>query len=1345
MLRAVALASVRDNEVQPREAAERAEPLAELEQIAREGQRTLVHVRGAASSLEAVARHVERCARDAGRKVVRVAGLPTDDPWRELASRVGTQGSSTAPLARALINDPLAAASVIAQAGAGSVLVVVDDRRTQWGRAAADEIARVLSGEGEGPVVVSLSAAPPPSGSTAHVIELGDVCPRDVKSFWRALVADAAPPASIERLEHVESWWLAAQRTPADEPCEPELLSVAARRLLGRLRLSQRGWSLAQVSRLGPASARDELVHKGLFSVDGSGRLVATGAPMPVIETDTTDAVDVACALEATWPAETWAAARASELFGIAGDFDRAEAAASRAIGALTDADARADFGDRWEATLANAPTVDAAPRLRRSAELALRVGDVERALGFARSLVSRDDSCDALVTLGRATGVRGDLTTAAIVLDKALAKATDAATRARASVEIAEVRYTMGEIDAARAHAESAFADAPDLTTRLTARNVLGKLLLARGAWIEAERHFATDACDAACQGDVTCELRARLNRAIALLSSGRRDEARAMLNEVLVEGERAGEPRAVSFALQNLATIAILKHEYTDALRLAEQAIDVCRGVGEKIALARLIANLAELRLRLGLVAEADQALAFGRKACGPSIPASRAAHFALVAARVRLARGNTLEAAAEVAAALAAVGASSDGAKLGECYRIAARIALEDGDLARMAHALEKARAAANSIGAKAEVTLLEAHRARAAGEPYLEIGLEALELVRSADDGDLAREAHTLLARARFDADDSAAARAHVAAALALQACVADALPEELRVRFLARRELAELARLAAHGDDHDGSGVAGRDDARHGDGREPSSDVRRSVRPSARPEAQARTIVGKDPAIVALLAAVQKIGPSDATVLVHGESGTGKELVADAIHRASDRRHGPLVKVNCSALVETLLLSELFGHEKGSFTGAAARRRGRFEMAEGGTLFLDEIGDISARTQVALLRVLQEKTFERVGGVTQIQADVRIVCATHRDLKAMVARGEFREDLYYRLRGVVLEVPALRSRLGDLSAIAESILARVASERGVPVKRIAQGALAALKAHTWPGNVRELDNALRAAALFADGDVLTTDDFSNNVESLRDLVAPVTLSSPAGIGAASVAPEMTFSDAPPSTREQGGASTTEMAYAHVRSGVSLSDMKRLIEEECIERALAEVGREHHPRCDVARHEAAEAFTAGQAVRLRRRRCRRGGHVIMGGRRFALLGVAIALACSAFGCVGESTRTPATTRRSRPCRATSTATWWWVTSRTQRAKKSPRPARKTRIPSRARGSPAGTPAAATRRRARCPVSLAIRSTRCSPTRPRSTATATTPRRRSNSDPPPPAEAVSRSEPS
>src|SRR5262249_22465545 len=270
---------------------------------------------------------------------------------------------------------------------------------------------------------------------------------------------------------------------------------------------------------------------------------------------------------------------------------------------------------------------------------------------------------------------------------------------------------------------------------------------------------------------------------------------------------------------------------------------------------------------------------------------------------------------------------------------------------------------------------------------------------------------------------------------------------------------------------------------------------------RSQRPLRAAVSAPRELVGDDPAIRGLLAAIKKVARSSSTVLVRGESGTGKELVAEAVHRASDRVNGPLITVNCAALVETLLLSELFGHEKGAFTGAFARRRGRFELAEGGTLFLDEIGDISPRTQVALLRVLQDRTFERVGGVTPLRANVRIVCATHRDLAAMVARGEFREDLYYRLRGVVLEVPALRYRLADLPHLAEAILEVVASERSTKVKRLSPSALDGLCRHPWPGNVRELENALRAAALFAETDVIDLSDLATNVVNLRAL-APV---------------------------------------------------------------------------------------------------------------------------------------------------------------------------------------------------------------------------------------------------
>src|SRR5439155_9372577 len=193
-----------------------------------------------------------------------------------------------------------------------------------------------------------------------------------------------------------------------------------------------------------------------------------------------------------------------------------------------------------------------------------------------------------------------------------------------------------------------------------------------------------------------------------------------------------------------------------------------------------------------------------------------------------------------------------------------------------------------------------------------------------------------------------------------------------------------------------------------------------------------------------------------------TVLIRGESGTGKELLADALHELSVRRGMPLVKVNCAAMVEELLLSELFGHEKGAFTGAIRERKGRFELADGGTLFLDEIGDISPKCQVALLRVLQEREFERVGGTKTMKVDVRVICATNRDLEALIAQGRFRQDLYYRLKGVMLELPALRERLEDLPLLCAHFLERAAKERGENAKRLADEAHALIARHDWPG-------------------------------------------------------------------------------------------------------------------------------------------------------------------------------------------------------------------------------------------------------------------------------------------
>jgi DNA-binding NtrC family response regulator len=223
--------------------------------------------------------------------------------------------------------------------------------------------------------------------------------------------------------------------------------------------------------------------------------------------------------------------------------------------------------------------------------------------------------------------------------------------------------------------------------------------------------------------------------------------------------------------------------------------------------------------------------------------------------------------------------------------------------------------------------------------------------------------------------------------------------------------------------------------------------------------------------------------IEQVAPSRATVLVTGESGTGKEVVAIAIHRGSQRATGPFIAINCAALSESLLESELFGHERGSFTGADTRRRGRIEQADGGTLFLDEIGEISPALQVKLLRVLQARAFERVGGNETVRVDVRIVTATNRNLRELVAASKFREDLLYRLDVVGLHLPPLRDRRADISALAQHFLGQYAGANGSNATRFSDGSLQALANCDWPGNVRQLENAIEHAVVFAPGDCI----------------------------------------------------------------------------------------------------------------------------------------------------------------------------------------------------------------------------------------------------------------------
>jgi DNA-binding NtrC family response regulator len=256
-------------------------------------------------------------------------------------------------------------------------------------------------------------------------------------------------------------------------------------------------------------------------------------------------------------------------------------------------------------------------------------------------------------------------------------------------------------------------------------------------------------------------------------------------------------------------------------------------------------------------------------------------------------------------------------------------------------------------------------------------------------------------------------------------------------------------------------------------------RRETSQLRARVRDRVAPN----NIIGDAPVMQRVFEVIEQVAPSRATVLVTGESGTGKELVANAIHQRSPRARGPFIKLHCAALAESLLESELFGHERGAFTGAVGRKDGRFSLADGGTLFLDEIGEIAPTIQVKLLRFLQEHEFERVGGTQTLKVDVRVIAATNKNLQEEVAKGKFREDLFYRLNVVALEMPALRERRSDIPALSRFFVDRYAKENGKAIEGIAPEALELMMAYDWPGNVRELENAVERAVVLAPGKLI----------------------------------------------------------------------------------------------------------------------------------------------------------------------------------------------------------------------------------------------------------------------
>ncbi len=886
-----------------------------------------------------------------------------------------------------------------------------------------------------------------------------------------------------------------------------------------------------------------------------------------------------------------WACVARAELALAEGDHDAAAQAMTRAEELADDPDARRDVSLRFVELLEPLQPEDRLLHAQKCVQRALEGVDADEAVRWARVAVRAGEAArvsDAIMaglleSQGRALIAKGDVVMARAVLARArergLAGQVDADLLAAIAVETGEAAYLAGDIASSESEARRALGQAGvSSAVRLRARNVLGKLLLARGLWDQADAHFAADTSEAARLGEHVAELRAMLNRAIALLWAERLDEAEGLFEQVREAGRIASLPHAQSLALENLAVIAERRRQYGLALERYLQAVSGLRRIGQASMLGTMAHNLGYLYLRLGDVTQAAAMARFAESLFKRGLAAPVVAQGDDLRARIAARVGRNEEALSALSHAREIRRASGD--QVADCDVLEARLALDDGDVRGARLALDRASGVDPAPRAKAEYALVEAEWMRANGEGASEVlvaAREALALCRASGDEDIVVEAHLLVAEVARVIGDRELLIAHVEAAGAVRDAMLREVPDSHRSMFLGRPDMIRLVKLERLLESEPGP-IGALVPA----GALPESTMVRLRAPNT---THPRRIVGNDPALRALLSAVRRVAPSDTTVLIHGESGTGKELVAEALHFASDRAQGPMVKVNCAALVETLLLSELFGHEKGAFTGATARRRGRFELADGGTLFLDEIGDISPRTQVALLRVLQEKTFERVGGTTPIRVDVRVVCATHRDLATMVTRGEFREDLYYRLRGVQLVVPPLRARLSDLAELCRDLLERLAAEarphggtHGV-ARGITKEALDLLAAHKWPGNVRELENVLRAVALLADGPDITVQDLVEHVDVLRNLeparlearAEPIVPSSrgPVSMAPVSVPDEMDGDDEGGGALPASEASATAIAYGQIRSGaVSLFEMKRMIERDCIARALAE---------------------------------------------------------------------------------------------------------------------------------------------------------------------------------
>ena len=753
-------------------------------------------------------------------------------------------------------------------------------------------------------------------------------------------------------------------------------------------------------------------------------------------------------------------------------------------------------------------------------------LGQYESALARCRTLADSEHPTLAF-RAARIHVLSEDLGTAEAALDSLLENTLPEPMRAAATAELAEVKLRRGDLDGAQALATERIAPTGAIKglPALSLRHTQAKVAFWRADWASAEALYSAVLDDVP-----TSERRLRamllFNLGLVSLRTARYVEAGRRIEEALGLFEAGGDYYESAVCRHNLGITQEYRQRYAMARQLFESSIELFDRYGRRANLAGAVNSLGDLYLTVGEVWRS-------RKLLEHSLELARENGLTYLESfnRMRLAQLDLLDGCTDAARehALAAVSSFAElghAQELREAQLTVARVAFAAGDISAATVALEAATATAEADEAAARAAILGARIALHSGAAPATAHRQALSAAASlqalgqrdgvvsaltvaalaARSGGQNDEADALLARARDVLDD-----------------LRGRVPAEHREAFALLPVVTELV-AAGTAPAPEAVPVAPKTAASR----------RRPAKPQA--STQRLGIVGRSPEMLRVFDMIERLGNCEAPILIVGESGTGKELAAEAICASSSRAGKPFIRVNAAAFADTLLESELFGHEKGAFTGAISRKLGAFEQADGGTLFLDEIGDISPKTQVSLLRVLQEREFRRVGGRKPIRVDVRILCATNRNLEEMVQRGEFRLDLYYRVKGLTVDLPPLRDRPGDLELLAEHVLSGLTRKHGRQLS-LAPDALRLLKSYRWPGNVRELENVLRSVFFFAVGAEVTADELTTYT-LLRD-------AKPQDLNALCSSAPM---DGP------------------LAEGFDLNEAKRALEIQCIQKAL-----------------------------------------------------------------------------------------------------------------------------------------------------------------------------------